>query len=223
LSYERRGNITEQTRRERERKNHEREIVDAAEKLFCEKGFDATSMDEIAKAAQFTKRTLYQYFENKEDLYYAATLLSFQMLHRYVNDAVRQSGSGMDRLRQGGDGYYQFYRDHPGKLRLIGELGQIKKRFGGSGERLAAILAIDNGLFQSMKTTIDEGIADGSIRADVDSLQTTFSIIFLLTGFFNQMAATGNTFLNHFSLDAGAFCSQTLTLLFSSLTPTHKV
>lgn len=197
--------------------------MDAAEKLFCEKGFDATSMDDIAKAAQFTKRTLYQYFESKEDLFYAATLLCFQLLHRYVNGAVQQCGTGMDRLRQGGDGYYQFYRDYPEKLRLIGELGQIKKRFGGKGERLAQILAIDNGLFQSMKATIDEGIADGSIRADVDSMQTTFSIIFLLTGFFNQMAATGSTFLNHFSLDAGAFCNQTLTLLFNSLTPTRSV
>ena len=193
--------------------------MDAAEKLFCEKGFDATSMDEIAKAAQFTKRTLYQYFANKEDLYYAATLLSFQLLSRYVHDAAGQSGTGLARLRQGGEGYYRFYRDYPDKLRLIGELGQIKKRFSGSGERLAAILAIDNGLFLDMKTTIDEGMADGSIRADVDSLQTSFSIIFLLTGFFNQMAATGATFIEHFSLDAGTFCNHALTLLFSALSP----
>ena len=193
--------------------------MDAAEKLFCMKGFDATSMDEIANAAQFTKRTLYQYFENKEDLFYAATLLCFQLLHRYVNDTAKSCGNGMDRLRQGGEGYFQFYRDYPEKLRLIGELGHIKKRFSGSGDRLTEILALDNGLFQSMKAIIDEGIADGSIRADVDSMQTTFSLIFLLTGFFNQMAATGDTFTEHFSLDAGTFCNHALSLLFSSLMP----
>lgn len=43
-------------------------VVDAASKLFVEKGYDATTMDEIAAAAGFAKGTLYHYFTNKADL-----------------------------------------------------------------------------------------------------------------------------------------------------------
>ncbi|TVM30593.1 TetR/AcrR family transcriptional regulator [Oceanidesulfovibrio marinus] len=43
-------------------------LIDAAGKLFVEKGYDATTMDEIAAAAGFAKGTLYHYFANKADL-----------------------------------------------------------------------------------------------------------------------------------------------------------
>lgn len=43
-------------------------LVEAAGKLFAEKGYEATTMDEIAAAAGFAKGTLYHYFENKSGL-----------------------------------------------------------------------------------------------------------------------------------------------------------
>jgi AcrR family transcriptional regulator len=41
-------------------------ILDAAEKLFAEKGFDATGITEIANTADITKSLIYYYFKNKE-------------------------------------------------------------------------------------------------------------------------------------------------------------
>ena len=61
-------------RREKERQARQAEIVAAAEKIFCRRDYADASMDEIAKEAQFTKRTVYQYFTNKEDLYCAVAL-----------------------------------------------------------------------------------------------------------------------------------------------------
>jgi AcrR family transcriptional regulator len=43
-------------------------LIKAAERLFVEKGYEATTMDEIASAAGFAKGTLYHYFTNKADL-----------------------------------------------------------------------------------------------------------------------------------------------------------
>jgi AcrR family transcriptional regulator len=40
-----------------------------ARRIFAERGFQATTMDDIAKEAGFTKPILYQYFESKGDLY----------------------------------------------------------------------------------------------------------------------------------------------------------
>ncbi len=45
-------------------------IVDAAQKIFIQKGYEESSMDEIAKEAQCTKRTVYQYFSSKGDLFF---------------------------------------------------------------------------------------------------------------------------------------------------------
>jgi len=43
-------------------------LVQAAGRLFVEKGYEATTMDEIAAAADFAKGTLYHYFTNKAEL-----------------------------------------------------------------------------------------------------------------------------------------------------------
>lgn len=44
-------------------------IVDAASRLFLEKGFDGTSMDEVAKRAGVSKQTVYSHFSSKESLF----------------------------------------------------------------------------------------------------------------------------------------------------------
>jgi AcrR family transcriptional regulator len=45
------------------------QLLLVARHLFAERGFQATTMDDIAKEAGFTKPILYQYFESKSDLY----------------------------------------------------------------------------------------------------------------------------------------------------------
>jgi AcrR family transcriptional regulator len=47
------------------------EILDAAKKIFGNKGFESTRMEEIAKAAQLAKGTLYLYFRSKDEIYQA--------------------------------------------------------------------------------------------------------------------------------------------------------
>lgn len=57
------------TRKERERLLKRFEILEAAANLFASKGFDGTKLEDIAEAAEFGKGTLYNYFENKEEIY----------------------------------------------------------------------------------------------------------------------------------------------------------
>ena len=55
-------------RKKEPRSVHRENIVSAASALFLEKGIAAASMDDIAKAAGYSKATLYVYFENKEEI-----------------------------------------------------------------------------------------------------------------------------------------------------------
>jgi AcrR family transcriptional regulator len=59
------------SRKEREREIRSNEILSAAAKIFAVKGFTHTTLDEIAEASEFGKGTLYNYFQNKEELYSA--------------------------------------------------------------------------------------------------------------------------------------------------------
>ena len=59
----------ELNRKERERLFKKQEILDASIKIFAQKGFKATTLDEIAKKSEFGKGTIYNYFSSKEEIY----------------------------------------------------------------------------------------------------------------------------------------------------------
>ncbi|AFM23167.1 TetR/AcrR family transcriptional regulator [Desulfomonile tiedjei] len=68
-------------RKERERLLQRREILDAALKLFSEKGYHNVSVHEIAKEAEFGIGTLYKFFANKEELYKALIMEVGEKFH----------------------------------------------------------------------------------------------------------------------------------------------
>ena len=43
---------------------HRERIMDASERLFLEKGFQGTTIADISEAADYSRRTIYAYFEN---------------------------------------------------------------------------------------------------------------------------------------------------------------
>lgn len=71
----------------RERRRH---IIDSTVKLFIEHGYHKTTTRMIAKAAQFSIGSLYEYVSSKEDLLY----LVCKTIHEEVQDAVEDAVSG---------------------------------------------------------------------------------------------------------------------------------
>ena len=66
-------------------------ILDAAYKLFRKRGYSRVTMDDIAAAAKFTKRTLYHHFESKDQL--LADVLKAQ--HHLALQAFRTFGDSL--------------------------------------------------------------------------------------------------------------------------------
>lgn len=66
--------------KEDKRQLKEEAIIDAAEKVFGNTGYQNSKMEDIAQTAGITKVTLYSYFQSKENLYMAITFRGFQKL-----------------------------------------------------------------------------------------------------------------------------------------------
>lgn len=69
--------------RERKRRQTRQRIVDAGLKLFLADGFDATTLDAIAEAADISRRTFFYYFKSKEDVvlaFHSESIASLQDL-----------------------------------------------------------------------------------------------------------------------------------------------
>jgi AcrR family transcriptional regulator len=70
----------------------ERRILDAAVRLFAERGFAGTSVQEVVEAAEVTKGALYHYFDSKDDLLYE---IYRSLLTRQLADLDRALAEGL--------------------------------------------------------------------------------------------------------------------------------
>src|SRR3954469_2117860 len=57
--------------RERKKEATRRLIAETARRLFAERGFDAVTVAEVARAADVAEKTVFNYFPTKEDLFYS--------------------------------------------------------------------------------------------------------------------------------------------------------
>lgn len=91
--------VEKTSRKEREYQIRREEILRAAEKIFAQNGFYNSTVAEIAKESEFAIGTLYQFFTNKEELYYTMMIEKFDLLYRTLQAKVSQTNTCLEKLR----------------------------------------------------------------------------------------------------------------------------
>lgn len=86
------------SRKEREYQIRREEILRAAEKIFARNGFYNSTVAEIAKESEFAIGTLYQFFTNKEELYYTMMIEKFHLLYETLESEVRRYSRSLEKL-----------------------------------------------------------------------------------------------------------------------------
>jgi AcrR family transcriptional regulator len=100
-------------RKQREKLRRQEAIIDAAEQVILERGFEAATMDEIAEKAELSKGTLYLYFKNKTALYLAICLKGSQKLNSRFVKVLSLDKTGIELIRILGETYLEFVRENP--------------------------------------------------------------------------------------------------------------
>ena len=75
-------------------------LVDVARQLFAKKGLENTTMNDIAQASGKGRRTLYTYFKNKEDIYWAVIEGELERINERINDVALQPMEPEDKLME---------------------------------------------------------------------------------------------------------------------------
>lgn len=134
------------TRRTEAAEASKKTILDAAETLFAEKGYDATSLQEISDQAGVTRGLPNYFFGSKEDLYRAVlerifTLSLTQELLTFIREQKHQPGSPPEEgLRVVIEGIFDFLMTHPTFIRITEWEALNGGRFLGDLPRLVATL-----------------------------------------------------------------------------------
>jgi AcrR family transcriptional regulator len=191
------------------------DIINAAEELFAKNGYKNTSMNAIAKKADFSKRTLYKYFENKSDLFLTVALQIYEDLLKHLEDTTFKKGNGYAKIKELIFAYFDFYQKNEAKFRIIYDIGKVRKET--NNPKLMKYFSIYKKFTDELQNLIIEGQEDGSISNKLNPEITKNSLLFILTGFFNQLTITGDNFTKHIEMDKEEFSKYSLNLIHSTL------
>ena len=105
-------------RRIRERLDTRQSILATARELFLLKGFEATTIRNIAEKIEYSPSTIYQHFKDKNEIFYTIHSEAFAELVRYLN-ASEMHKNPMDQLIALGQIYIQFALENPELYELM--------------------------------------------------------------------------------------------------------
>lgn len=105
-------------RKVREKTERRQAILDAAQRLFNEEGFEKVSMRNIAEAIEYSPATIYLYFKDKNELLFALQNQAFGQLAQAF-ESVFMIEHPAERLRAVGHKYLEFAFEHPELFELM--------------------------------------------------------------------------------------------------------
>lgn len=132
-------------------------VLRMAARVFNEKGFQASTLDEVAERLNVTKPTLYYYVKNKDEILFECVRIGLTMLQDAITEVGASGGSAMDKLVAGMHKYTEI---------VTMDFGMCVIRVGedplppDSQRKLRSMKAAIDLEFRHL---ISQGIAEGSI------------------------------------------------------------
>jgi len=144
-------------------------ILVAAVRMFNERGYHATSLDDVAASLGISKPVVYHYLGNKEQVLFECIQRGLAELRFALEEAGTQPGTGLDRLKSFMVSYAEIN---------MADFGRCVIRTGDevlSPDNRARFRALKREIDSQLRGLIAKAVADGSAQVE-DVRLTTFAI-----------------------------------------------
>jgi AcrR family transcriptional regulator len=180
------------SRKERRRERDRNTIMNTAENLFLEQGYDNTTMKQIAEKAEFSKGTLYNHFESKFDLYLAIGTIAYEHMINISTNYIEKEKPGISQLMAFGYAYYDFTKQYPAYATIFHDIS-LKNPNLMEKDSNSLTKAEKKYIEESLKYrklfvgAISKAIKLKKIRSDINPLMIGISLSMLSTGLINEL------------------------------------
>jgi AcrR family transcriptional regulator len=110
--------LTPTSRKERDRRLREDDFLNAAEQLFADQGYFQTSMEDVARKAEYATGTIYRYFNSKEALYHSLLRRKGLAYFERIQADVGAANTPVERLRAALRSKVDFFFTHRAFVRI---------------------------------------------------------------------------------------------------------
>ncbi|WP_373186872.1 TetR/AcrR family transcriptional regulator [Halopseudomonas sp.] len=205
-------------RREREKQDRRDSILDAAEQIFFAKGFEKSSMDEIARTAQLSRALLYVYFKDKAAIMRGLMLRAGESLRNRFAEAIGQSAIGAEQIGNIGRAFYRFSTEAPDYFDVLTQANAFE-HLADADEQSAALQTCEIEVMNLMVGALQKGVADGSLSSErvADPLLTAHYLRGAMHGVIMQCGKSADT--DPARPEPEALVDYTLKMLMQSMRP----
>lgn len=157
-------------RKEREKEMRRKDIIDTAEKLIFENGYENITMADIAKGSELARSTLYLYFKNKKEIYLSISIRGTQILNKMFKEYYNRGETGIEKVKMLMIAFYKFYKEYPGYYDV--NWLSYPVAFNHDLPKMKEVKRMRMEGFSLFGKALQEGIEDRSIRSDIDPVKT---------------------------------------------------
>ena len=162
--------------KKQEKEQRREYIIDAAEQIFIEKGYDEVPMKDIANKVGINRATLYLYFKNKDSLYFAVLLRGLYLMRDAFQKSVKEAQTGLERLIALCQAFFSYYREHPEyyyELRYVRSRSFDMDQVESANEQMIVAQELMDIIYDS----IEKGIEDGTMKKDLKPMETAVFVV----------------------------------------------
>lgn len=196
---------------------HRGSILAAAGRLFAEKGTEKTTMDDIARAAEYSKATLYVYFQSKEEIINAILLNGMILLKQKLHEAIEGGGSWRRTCEALYLVLFRFCGENPltygvatGAMSLVQE-GEIPSK------GVSDILRVHREIDEELERFLTRGIAEGAVNPPFPPMETVLLFWSALAGLVRMAEVRGDYIQTAAGLNQEEFVRHGARLLLSAI------
>jgi AcrR family transcriptional regulator len=200
-------------RRAEEKDRRRAEIVDAATEMYREVGWDAVTIDQVAKRARLSRALVYVYFQDKDELHAAIVLRAFELLDKRFAEAAERVKLGIDKIEALGRAYVAFANEFPHFFNACARFESTEAQDPKPNSVIEACVAAGNRVHEHTIVALETGIKDGTIRGDMGDTRV---IAISLWGFSHgliQIAMTKAHMLAREGISVPRLLEQSVSLL----------
>jgi len=172
----------QKNKRVRDSEQSRKDILEAAEILFAEKGIYGTRVDDIAEKANINKRMIYEYFGSKEDLYKAVLVKVYGKLTEKEIGILSEDMPCIEAIKKIITLYFEFLKETPTYVNLI--LWENLNR--GKYIEELDLSKVKDSAFEMLRKVINKGKNEGVFREDADTEQIILSLLTYTFAYFSN-------------------------------------
>ena len=153
-------------RKDREKDLRRQQIQEAAKELFLLKGFNSTTMEDIAKKAELSPATIYLYFKNKEELYVLLNLIALECFFNKIKKIHDNSKLSVEKkILKLKDAMYNSYRDDPLMFRNIMHVQVEDTLMRISNNLIEKVNKLVGEVMRTIAHVYEEGVIQGKLKS----------------------------------------------------------